>query len=133
MSLDSLTYSQGGNRGLGNAISRDIAKAGGNIAMLSRSEASEAANALAKEFGVKAKSYQCDVGVEQKVDETFAHSDESERCDEMLRDLALISSRFFTSPFFSHFVLFVFDVDHRSASSTSLASTNGACRSIDGV
>ncbi|EOQ99146.1 hypothetical protein E3P92_02687 [Wallemia ichthyophaga] len=62
----------GGNKGLGNAIAKDVARAGGNVVMLSRSEASAAADAIAKEFNVKAKSYQCDVGIESKVDETFA-------------------------------------------------------------
>ncbi|PWZ02000.1 putative NADP-dependent mannitol dehydrogenase [Testicularia cyperi] len=54
----------GGNRGIGLAMSRAVANAGGNVAIFYRShpKAPEAAESIAKEFGVKCRAYQCDVG-----------------------------------------------------------------------
>ncbi|GJJ16007.1 hypothetical protein Clacol_010286 [Clathrus columnatus] len=64
----------GGNRGIGLAISRAIAAAGGNVAIIYRSSptAPEAAEKLSKEFGVTAKAYQADVSDLKQVREAFA-------------------------------------------------------------
>ncbi|KAG5643420.1 hypothetical protein DXG03_000964 [Asterophora parasitica] len=53
----------GGNRGIGYAYTRAIAKAGGNVAVIYRSskDAEEVTNKVGKEFGVMAKAYKCDV------------------------------------------------------------------------
>jgi len=63
----------GGNRGIGHAISTAIAKAGGNVAVIYRSakDAEEVTAKLASDHGIKAKAYQCDVGQEDKVEQTF--------------------------------------------------------------
>ncbi|GLB41406.1 putative KR domain containing protein [Lyophyllum shimeji] len=63
----------GGNRGIGYAYCREIARAGGNIAMIYRdaNDADDAANRVAKEFGVKAKAYRCDVTDVDLVNRTF--------------------------------------------------------------
>ncbi|PWN86802.1 putative NADP-dependent mannitol dehydrogenase [Acaromyces ingoldii] len=54
----------GGNRGIGLAMTRAVATAGADVAVLYRShpKAQESADAVAKEFGVKVKAFQCDVG-----------------------------------------------------------------------
>ncbi|PFH46256.1 hypothetical protein AMATHDRAFT_77751 [Amanita thiersii Skay4041] len=53
----------GGNRGIGYAFSRAVASAGANVAVIYRSskDAPQVAEKIGKEFGVKAKAYQCDV------------------------------------------------------------------------
>jgi NAD(P)-dependent dehydrogenase (short-subunit alcohol dehydrogenase family) len=53
----------GGNRGIGYAYTRAVAQAGGNIAVIFRAskDAEEVTEKVAKEFGVKAKAYKCDV------------------------------------------------------------------------
>ncbi|KAG6835253.1 hypothetical protein H0H93_003440 [Arthromyces matolae] len=63
----------GGNRGIGYAFTRAIAAAGGNVAVIYRSskDAPEVAEKVAKEFGVKAKAYQCDVSDTNSVDTIF--------------------------------------------------------------
>lgn len=57
----------------GLAISKAVANAGANVAILyhSHPEAPKAAENVAKEYGVKAKAYQCDVGDANKVKETI--------------------------------------------------------------
>lgn len=64
----------GGNRGIGLEFSRGCAKAGATIAIIYRSskDAEEVAAKIGKEFGVKTKAYQCDVGDEKQVDSVFA-------------------------------------------------------------
>lgn len=64
----------GGNRGIGLAISRAIAAAGGNVAIIYRSSQSapEAAEKISKEFGVSAKAYQADVSDLQGVRDAFS-------------------------------------------------------------
>jgi len=63
----------GGNRGLGWAISQQLAAAGANIVMIYRSskDAPERAKELESKYGVKAHAWQCDVGDEDKVIQTF--------------------------------------------------------------
>lgn len=63
----------GGNRGIGHAISEAVAKAGGNVAIVYRSakDAPEVAEKLAKDFSIKCKAYQCDVGKADLVAQTF--------------------------------------------------------------
>lgn len=63
----------GGNRGIGYELSRGVAKAGANVAIVYRSskDAHEAAEKIAKEFGVKTKAYQCDVSDSDLVTKTF--------------------------------------------------------------
>lgn len=57
----------------GLAISKAVANAGANVAILyhSHPEAPKAAENVAKEFGVKCKAYQCDVGDAEKVRQTI--------------------------------------------------------------
>lgn len=64
----------GGNRGIGLALTRSIAEAGGNVAILYRSakDAEEVAANLAKEFsGQTFKAWQCDVTKQTRVQEVF--------------------------------------------------------------
>jgi len=63
----------GGNRGIGLAMSESCANAGANIAILfhSHPKAHEAAEKVAKQFNVKCKAYQCDVGDAKLVKETI--------------------------------------------------------------
>ncbi|KAF9045196.1 mannitol dehydrogenase from agaricus Bisporus [Panaeolus papilionaceus] len=67
----------GGNRGIGYAFTCAVAKAGGNVAIIYRSskDAEEVAEKVAKEFGVKAKAYKCDVSNYTLVEETVAKID----------------------------------------------------------
>ncbi|PPQ65924.1 hypothetical protein CVT24_011257, partial [Panaeolus cyanescens] len=67
----------GGNRGIGYAFTRAVAKAGGNIAIIYRSskDAEQVAEKVSQEFGVKAKAYKCDVSNYNLVEETFAGID----------------------------------------------------------
>ncbi|KIJ44741.1 hypothetical protein M422DRAFT_75275 [Sphaerobolus stellatus SS14] len=73
----------GGNRGIGFTISKAIAGAGGNVAMVYRSspEAHKSAEQVAKEFGVKVKAYQADVSDIKKVRSVF---------DEIIRDFGAL-------------------------------------------
>jgi sorbose reductase len=52
----------GGNRGIGLAISRQVAQAGGHVAIVyhSSEDAPNEADKIAEEFNVKAKAYQVD-------------------------------------------------------------------------
>ncbi|KAF8311339.1 NADP-dependent mannitol dehydrogenase [Clavulina sp. PMI_390] len=63
----------GGNRGIGEAITRGVAEAGANVAIVYRSakDAEEVAAKLAKEYGVTIKAYQADVSDTAKVNEVF--------------------------------------------------------------
>jgi 3-hydroxybutyrate dehydrogenase len=58
-----VTIVTGGSRGIGEAVAREVAKAGSNIAIfdLDGDEASAAAAAIARETGVKARGYRVDV------------------------------------------------------------------------
>ncbi|CAO1625649.1 unnamed protein product [Jaminaea pallidilutea] len=62
----------GGNRGIGLAISEAVANAGANVAIFfhSNPKAHEAAENVAKKYGVKVKAYQCDVGDADLVQKT---------------------------------------------------------------
>jgi sorbose reductase len=53
----------GGNRGIGLALSKAAAQAGADVAILYKSstDADAAAKAVADEFGVRARAFQCDV------------------------------------------------------------------------
>jgi len=68
----------GGNRGIGQAFSRAVAAAGGRVAIIYRGskEAEEIAEKIGKEFGIKAKAYQCDVSDAEHVDKTFEKIDD---------------------------------------------------------
>lgn len=57
----------------GLALSKAIAGAGGNVAILYRSSASapEAAASLAKDYNIKTKAYQCDVTDQARVNQVF--------------------------------------------------------------
>jgi len=74
----STTIISGGNRGIGYALSRGVAQAGGNVAIIYRSskDAPEIASQIAKEFNVKCKAYQCDVAQDELVVKTFKQIDE---------------------------------------------------------
>ncbi|PPQ69041.1 hypothetical protein CVT26_003750 [Gymnopilus dilepis] len=63
----------GGNRGIGLAFTKALAKAGANVAVIYRSspDAEDVTEKVGKEFGVKAKAYKCDVSDSKLVDETF--------------------------------------------------------------
>ena len=64
----------GGNRGIGLALTRSIAQAGGNVAILYRSSSSapQVAEDLGKEFeGQKFLAVQCDVTDQKRVGEAF--------------------------------------------------------------
>jgi sorbose reductase len=64
----------GGNRGIGLALTRSIAQAGGNVAILYRSSSSapQVAQDLEKEFeGQKFLAVQCDVTDQKRVGEAF--------------------------------------------------------------
>jgi hypothetical protein len=64
----------GGNRGIGLAITRSIASAGGSVAILYRSspDADQVAANLSKEFsGQEFKAYKCDVTDQKRVQEVF--------------------------------------------------------------
>lgn len=64
----------GGNRGIGLAITRSIADAGGSVAILYRSspDADQVAAKLSKEFpGQEFKAYKCDVTDQARVQEVF--------------------------------------------------------------
>lgn len=62
----------------GLAISRACAKAGANVAILyhSHPDAEKNAEAVAKEFGVKVKAYQCDVSDAEQVKKTVKKAEE---------------------------------------------------------
>jgi len=68
----------GGNRGIGYALSEACAKAGATVAIIYRSskDADEVAEKLGKQFDVKTKAYQCDVGNDKQVTETFKKIDD---------------------------------------------------------
>ncbi|KAF9564025.1 NAD(P)-binding protein [Agrocybe pediades] len=68
----------GGNRGIGYAFTRAVAQAGATVAVIYRSskDAVEVTEKVGKEFGVKAKAYQCDVSDTNAVNETFKKIDE---------------------------------------------------------
>ncbi|KAI0062529.1 NADP-dependent mannitol dehydrogenase [Artomyces pyxidatus] len=63
----------GGNRGIGLAMSKAVAKAGGRVAIIYRSskDAPQVAQNIEKEFKIKAKAYQCDVSDTDTVNATF--------------------------------------------------------------
>ncbi|KAF8867838.1 NADP-dependent mannitol dehydrogenase MtDH [Gymnopilus junonius] len=63
----------GGNRGIGLAFTKAVAKAGANVAVIYRSspDAEEVTAKVGKEFGVKTKAYKCDVSDTKLVNETF--------------------------------------------------------------
>ncbi|OCF32385.1 hypothetical protein I316_06055 [Kwoniella heveanensis BCC8398] len=63
----------GGNRGIGLAISKQIAQAGASLAIVYRSskDAPEIAKKLSDEYGVRVEAYQCDVADQAKVGELF--------------------------------------------------------------
>ncbi|KAF8965788.1 NADP-dependent mannitol dehydrogenase MtDH [Flammula alnicola] len=63
----------GGNRGIGYAYTRAVAKSGANVAVIYRSSknAEEVTEKVGKEFGVKTKAYKCDVSNTELVNETF--------------------------------------------------------------
>ncbi|TFY80967.1 hypothetical protein EWM64_g3043 [Hericium alpestre] len=63
----------GGNRGIGFEMSKAVAKAGANVAIIYRSSknAPDVADNISKEYKVKAKAYQCDVSDAEKVNKTF--------------------------------------------------------------
>ncbi|GLB39512.1 putative KR domain containing protein [Lyophyllum shimeji] len=63
----------GGNRGIGYAFTRAIARAGGNVAVIYRSskDAEEVASKVGREFGVNSKAYKCDVSETELVNKTF--------------------------------------------------------------
>jgi sorbose reductase len=83
----------GGNRGIGLALSEAVAQAGANVAIVfkcvrslcplppysceqrSSKDANEAADKVAKEHGVKAKAFQCDVADADAVTKVFEHID----------------------------------------------------------
>jgi NAD(P)-dependent dehydrogenase (short-subunit alcohol dehydrogenase family) len=68
----------GGAMGIGYSITRDIAESGGNVAVLDlRSEPLEDVYGLAKQFGVKAEYFQCDVSKEDSLKAAFAKAVES--------------------------------------------------------
>jgi len=68
----------GGNRGIGYELSRGVATAGANVAIIYRSskDADEVAEKIAKEFGVKVKAYQCDVSKADLVTQVFKRIDD---------------------------------------------------------
>lgn len=68
----------GGNRGIGEAITRGVAEAGANVAIVYRSakDAEEVAAKLAKEYGVKIQAYKCDVSDGPLVTKTFKQIDD---------------------------------------------------------
>ncbi|KNZ73724.1 NADP-dependent mannitol dehydrogenase [Termitomyces sp. J132] len=69
----------GGNRGIGYAYTRAIAAAGGNVAVIYREsskDAQEVTEKVAKEFGVNAKAYQCDVTDTDTVNTIFSKINE---------------------------------------------------------
>jgi len=63
----------GGNRGIGYAISEELAKSGANLAIIYRSakDAPEVAASLAKKYNTKVQAWQCDVGNQELVKKTF--------------------------------------------------------------
>ncbi|WVQ94524.1 hypothetical protein IAU59_001603 [Kwoniella sp. CBS 9459] len=63
----------GGNRGIGLAISKQLAQAGASVAIIYRasSDAAEVAKKLSEEYGVRVEAYQCDVTDQKKVNEVF--------------------------------------------------------------
>lgn len=64
----------GGNRGIGLALTKSIARAGGNVAILYRSsaDAPQVASSLEEEFqGQKFLAVQCDVTDQKRVGEAF--------------------------------------------------------------
>jgi 3-oxoacyl-[acyl-carrier protein] reductase len=60
---DKVALITGGSRGIGRAIALDMAKNGANIAVIyaGRQDAAEEVVTCAEEYGVNARSYQCDV------------------------------------------------------------------------
>ncbi|WFC99038.1 sorbose reductase [Malassezia yamatoensis] len=67
----------GGNRGIGLGISKAVAQAGANVAILyhSHPDAQKNADEVAKEFGVKVKAYQCDVSDADLVKKTIKQAE----------------------------------------------------------
>ena len=63
----------GAGTGIGQAIALGLAKAGANVALVYRTNVSATLEAL-KEYPVKARSYQCDLGAatEQEVSSIFS-------------------------------------------------------------
>ena len=64
--------------GIGLAIATNVAKAGGNLAIihLFTKNAHEVAEKLANEYGIQAQAFGCDVGKYDLVEKTFAEIDE---------------------------------------------------------
>ena len=67
----------GGNRGIGLAMSHAAAQAGANVAVIYRGskDAPDVAKDIAKQYGVNAKAYQCDVSDADAVTSTFSAVD----------------------------------------------------------
>ncbi|KAL8292847.1 hypothetical protein RQP46_000541 [Phenoliferia psychrophenolica] len=63
----------GGNKGLGRGMAEALCKANATVAIIynSATDAHEVAAGLAKQYGVKVKAYQCNVGDNAKVKATF--------------------------------------------------------------
>ncbi|WVF67100.1 hypothetical protein IAT40_001845 [Kwoniella sp. CBS 6097] len=63
----------GGNRGIGLAVSKQVAQAGASVAIIYRASknVSEVAKQLSEEYGVRVEAYQCDVADLNKVGEVF--------------------------------------------------------------
>lgn len=60
----------GGKQGIGKIVAGYLADAGASIAIFDMSDASETAAGIEKEYGVKARAYQCDVTNAEQVQET---------------------------------------------------------------
>ncbi|MCQ2062997.1 MAG: 3-oxoacyl-[acyl-carrier-protein] reductase [Fibrobacter sp.] len=62
----------GASRGIGLAVARELAARGSDVALISRGGCDSQAESIAKEFGVRAFAYACDVGDSAQVQATFA-------------------------------------------------------------
>lgn len=63
----------GGNRGVGEGMSKALAEANASVAIIynSAKDAEDVAAGIAKEYGIKCQAYQCDVGQADRVKQVF--------------------------------------------------------------
>ena len=67
----------GGNQGIGKVVSRYLADAGADIVILDLNDASAVAESVAREFGVRARAYVCDVTRQADVGAVVAEAAEA--------------------------------------------------------
>lgn len=68
---DKVAVVTGGNRGIGKVVAQYLADAGADIVILDMEDASEVAQSIAQEYGVRAIALACDVADQQQVEQVM--------------------------------------------------------------